>query len=297
MPKRIRYFLEAIFVKALFIFFQWFPLEKASDIGAYIAKIIGPKLPVHKIAQKNLMLAMPELTEKERETVLRGMWDNLGRVCGEFPHMGKMPYAEYQKNITIENIEIFHKVVSQKNGGLFFSGHFANWEIVPKTMAIYFDTPPALVYRPANNPYIETLIHSVRKYYQSDTIRKGIVGARKAVKLLQDKKYIGLLTDQKTNDGIAVPFFNHNAMTTHTVALLAYKFRCPIIPMQVIREEKTRFRVVIHPPLSISYTSNKEKDTYAIIKAMNELFETWVIQHPEQWFWVHRRWPKQIYSE
>ncbi|MDH3335374.1 MAG: lauroyl acyltransferase, partial [Rhodospirillaceae bacterium] len=116
-------------------------------------------------------------------------------------------------------------------------------------------------------------------------------GAKRAFTLLKKGQSLGILVDQKLNDGIAVPFFGRNAMTGTALAEFALRFDAPIIPIQCIRENGTNFRLIFHPPLEFEKTGEREKDVATIMLMVNKMLEDWIRQNPGQWLWLHRRWP------
>ena len=122
--------------------------------------------------------------------------------------------------------------------------------------------------------------------------RRGPEGARAALLHLQSGGSLGLLIDQKMNDGIAVPFFGRSAMTAPALAQLALRFRVPIIPVHVVRLGPARFRMVCEPPLIVSSTGDKKTDTDMILRTVNATLERWIRADPASWLWLHRRWPK-----
>ena len=100
-----------------------------------------------------------------------------------------------------------------------------------------------------------------------------------------------MLVDQKMNDGIAVPFFGRAAMTAPALAQLGLRYRCPVVPVRLERLAGCRFRVTIHPPLSFPDTGDQAADVRTTMTAVNALLEGWIRAGPEQWLWLHRRWP------
>jgi KDO2-lipid IV(A) lauroyltransferase len=100
-----------------------------------------------------------------------------------------------------------------------------------------------------------------------------------------------LLVDQKLNDGIAVPFFGRPAMTAPALALLALHFDCTVLPARVERLHGAHFRLTIEPPLSLARTGNRTADAAALMTEVNRTLERWIRHRPDQWFWLHRRWP------
>ena len=121
---------------------------------------------------------------------------------------------------------------------------------------------------------------------------KGPVGARYIIKAIKNGEHIGMLVDQKQNDGIAVPFFGKDAMTASAIANLALKFNCQLVPTEVIRVKGPKFKVKIYDPIILEKTGDQEKDIYNTMVKINSILEGWIRKNPEQWFWVHNRWPK-----
>jgi KDO2-lipid IV(A) lauroyltransferase len=113
------------------------------------------------------------------------------------------------------------------------------------------------------------------------------------MKALRDGRHLGMLVDQKMNDGIEARFFGRPAMTAPALALFALKFKCPVVPARVIRKNGARFEVEIQPPLEFPEPSgDRQQDILNLTQAVNDRLEEWIREAPEQWLWVHRRWPK-----
>lgn len=93
------------------------------------------------------------------------------------------------------------------------------------------------------------------------------------------------------NDGIAVPFFGRPAMTAPALAQFALRFDCPVVPARVERLGGARFRLTIQPPLEIQKSGDRQADVLAAMTEVNRIIEGWVRDRPDQWLWLHRRWP------
>jgi KDO2-lipid IV(A) lauroyltransferase len=290
--QKIRHILEAIVVIKLYYFFKIMPIDMASAFGSFVAKKIGPLLAVHKLAEKNMKNAMPDLSDADVQKYMVGMWDNLGRVVGEFPHVGNISKEHMEKIIEVEGFE--HVEASHKSGKASFimSAHFGNWEFLPRTLFEKSGIVSNLIYRKSNNPYIDKLIIKTRGKYAENSIPKGSVGARQLINAIKEHKQICMLIDQKQNDGIAVPFFHKEAMTPPAIANLAIKYDCIILPVQITRMQGAKFKMKVHPPMQIVKTDNNSQDILRIMTEANLILEGWIREHPEQWFWVHNRWPK-----
>ncbi|MCD6035972.1 MAG: lauroyl acyltransferase [Rickettsiales bacterium] len=291
----LRYLLEAAAAVLLFGIFGALPFPLASRIGGMIGKAVGPLLSVTRIARRNLARAMPELSEHEINRIVLGMWEHLGRVVGEIPHVARMDSTTFQRYVTFVNGEAL--IPLKEHGGFCVSGHFGNWELSPR-VAKEFGLPLALVYRSSNNPYVDSLIQWMRGHFQIRGIPKGAKGAKSLLASIQAKEVIGILVDQKMNDGIPIPFFGMDAMTAPAVANLAIRYGRPIVPTRIVRTvsedgKNLHFTFTVYPPITIPDTSDKNAAIIQIMTEINTVLESWIREYPEQWFWVHRRWPKE----
>lgn len=287
---RIRYALETTFVCAVFAAFRLMPLFWASAIGGVIARVLGPKLGREQIARQNLVRALPELDEDRVQEILCAMWENLGRTFAEFPRVGTMTRTEFDRLVTVEGADRVEELLGTGRRCIFFAAHLADWELAPKCLAM-LGRPLALVYRRGNNPGLERLIQRNRNMYQIEAVPKGDAGARQLLRAIRAGTSIGILIDQKMNDGRPIEFFGRPAMTSPAIAQLALKYDCLLIPVRVVRTRGVRHHISILPPLPIVRTDDHNRDVAAILRSINRLLEEWIRENPGQWLWIHRRWP------
>jgi KDO2-lipid IV(A) lauroyltransferase len=287
------HFLQTASLRGAILFLRCLGPVNASNLGGWTTRLIGPMLPVSRIADDNLRHAFPELPKTERARIIRAVWDNLGRNTAELPHLGALRRTPTGPGWEIEG-EAHIEALRRSGQALFFSGHLGNWEIIlPIAAALGF--PVSGFYRAASNPGINAVIQSLREQALGQQIfmfPKGAKGARAALSHLQNGGSLGLLVDQKMNDGIAVPFFGRLAMTASAIAQLALRFDAPILPVRILRLGPARFRMICEPPLNIPQTGDRKADTYAILLAVNATLERWIREQPKSWLWLHTRWPR-----
>jgi len=273
---------------------QWLSPEATSNLGGALARKLGPWLPISRVADDNLQRALPELDATARARVIRGVWDNLGRTAAELPHLASFRRTDAGPGWEIEGEAHVERLRDSGGQALFFSGHFGNWELI-LPVAASLGLPVAGVYRTASNAAVNQLIQSLRQKALGHGVvmfPKGALGARAALLHLRDGGSLGLLVDQKMNDGIAVPFFGRDAMTAPALAQFARHFSVPILPVRVVRLGPARFRLVCDPPLQVTLTGDRTADLYEITLAVNQTLERWIRADPTAWLWLHRRWPK-----
>ena len=290
--RRLRYLAEYALARTAFALFGALPLDAASALGGRLGRLIGPRLGLARRARENLARAMPELSHAERESVVAAMWEHLGRVLAEYPHLGALGPYDGEGRVEVIGVEHVDALRDDGIGGIFFSAHLGNWEIASlgatqRGMAVVH------VYRAANNPRIERLIRRARAPIGGEHHPKSARGMRALVAALRRGEHLGMLVDQKYNEGIAVPFFGREAMTAPALAQLALRYRVPVVPVRVERLAGARFRLTILPPLDLADTGDREADVRAAMRRVNALLEEWIRARPEQWLWLHRRWPKE----
>ena len=283
---KLKFRLEAALARALLALFGALPLGAASAIGGAVGRTIGALVPaLSRRAEKNLRRALPELDDAALAATLRGMWDNLGRTAAEFPHLHRM------KELPAGNLEIVGRenLAALREGGFVFSGHLGNWEAMTPALRLV-GVPVHGVYRAANNPLTDVLINRQRSRYLTSLVPKGREGARRLLALAKARAPVGMLVDQKLNDGIAVPFFGRPAMTAPALAQLALRFDLPVAPVRCERLD-ARLRLTIYPPLALPRSGDREADALTLMTAVNATLEGWIRERPAQWLWLHRRWP------
>ena len=288
---RAAHVAEAIGARFLFRFFRLLPFDAASALGGFLARRIGPHLGASQRAIRNLRRAMPELGERDIRRIVAGMWDNLGRVVAEYPHLGEIEVFKPGGRVEVVGAD---EIVAQRAAGnryIFFSAHYGNWEIaaLAATQAGFAVTQ---VYRAANNPFIDRIIMEARGPFAGGLIPKGPAAARRLVQAIERGHSLSMLVDQKMNDGIAVPFFGRDAMTAPALARLARRYDCIVVPVRVERATGAHFRLVCETPLPVPRTADQHADVAALMTAVNATLERWIRADPAQWFWLHRRWPE-----
>ncbi|MEO1406565.1 MAG: lysophospholipid acyltransferase family protein, partial [Pseudomonadota bacterium] len=118
------------------------------------------------------------------------------------------------------------------------------------------------------------------------------LGTRSLMQALGKGRAVALLNDQKFREGIAVPFFGHDAMTAPGPTRLAMRYKVPIVPVSTVRSGPARFEVTIHPPIWPETDGTTDERVRGTVIKITQFVEARVREHPGQWFWMHRRWPK-----
>lgn len=288
VPQKLRYGVEAAGFFVLMALFRVIGLEAASALGGFMGRNIFSLLPPDRTARKNLLAAFPEMTDAERDAIRIAMWDNLGRVVAEYPHLEKFSPLGDDPRITFTAPE--HPANYKGQAILFLSGHFANWEMMP-ILGEQHGLKGATVVRPPNNPYIASWIARQRAINGPDSLLAKHSAARRMMSHLRGGGVIYMLVDQKLREGIAAPFFGRDAMTTPAPAALALKLGARILMATNRRTKGARFHVTVSPGPDFKPSGDESRDIRDLTAAITARIEESVRADPAQWLWIHNRWP------
>lgn len=263
--------------------------ERASNLAGSVAALIGPHLGASRTAERNLAFALPDLHPAARKRIVSDVWRNLGRNVGELPHLPSL-----KRSAAGPGWELRGEENLPQGQAIFFSAHCYNWEMI-LPIASQLGLAVSGAYRRASNPAVEEVTQALRLAAHGAHVTmfpKGAAGARAALAHLARGGSLGLLVDQKMNDGIAVPFFGRPAMTATAPAQFALRFNLPLVPIRIERLAPARLRLICEPPLDVPRSGDRAADIQAITAALTARVEDWVRADPSSWLWLHRRWPK-----
>jgi KDO2-lipid IV(A) lauroyltransferase len=267
--------------------------RSASALGRRLLGSIGPRLGKNEHVRRNLMLAFPTLGQGERAELLRAVWSNAGAVLGEYPHFKAICHDDFDGHFeTVMKWDVAD-YRDAKKPAIFVSAHVGNWELCAAA-AGHHGIPVAVIYAPSRNPVIDRMLRRRR-----EALRCRLVsleeGARPLMRELGEGRSIGLVVDTRDDDGVPVPFFGLDKLTTLAPARLALRFDCDLIPVRIERLGDARFRLIVHQPVRPDPALASDKDrAIQMMGDVNRLFEQWIRERPQQWLCIKRAWPKDL---
>jgi len=268
----------------------------ASELGYKLFYCLGPRLKKSRYVLPNLGIAFPKMTQSQRQETARAIWGNFGAVLAEYPHLGNIALNGTAPAVEVITAEKVRPVLAGKKPAIYVTAHMGNWELAASTVT-GLGIPLSVVYSPQSNPFLDRMIQAKREPLGCGFIIKN-KAARQLVRELQAGRSVGLLPDQRIDNGEPVPYFGVDALTTTSPAWLAIRMECPLIPLQVKRTGPARFRVIFHAPIdTCNGIGDSRQQLYEVTKKLNHCFEQWVYDDPGQWLCIKRRWPKAAYNK
>ncbi len=266
------------------------PLAHAAGMGlARLVYLLHPRL--RKVGLRNLEIAFPEMPPAERRRVLRGEFDNLGRLLAEFCRFPRLTRANVERVAIYEGLENYVAARERGKGVLFLTAHLGGWELGSFVHSLH-GYPIREVIRPLDNPYLNRLVERYRTLHSNTTVDKQEF-ARGLLAAMRAGETVGVLMDTNMTppQGVFVPFFGVPACTASGIARVALRTDAAVVPAFTIwNAGERRYHIHFEPALQLVCTGDDEADAVANTALFTRVLEQFVRRYPEQWLWVHRRW-------
>jgi KDO2-lipid IV(A) lauroyltransferase len=207
----------------------------------------------------------------------------------EYPHVPELVAAPREQVFaSFDGVEHLHAAAARGRGVLLMTGHFGNFELVGAAVAR--EHPVDFVVKPLSNPGAERWIAGLRARAGVGVVPLG-AGLRAAFKALRAGRWLALLADQDARrHGVFVPYFGRLASTPEGPARLALATGAPIVFGVCLRAPDGRPALRIEPPYVAEGDARDAAAVREVTAWHTSRLEHWVRAHPEQWFWLHRRW-------
>jgi Kdo2-lipid IVA lauroyltransferase/acyltransferase len=274
---------------------RYFDPIKTANLFGRIARSIGPLLREQRIGRANLTAAFPEKSPEEIETILAGVWDNLGRLGAEFAHIDHIwehdPARPEDSRIEIQQRthELFAQLRLDGKPALIFTAHLGNWEM-PAVAAVEHGLDAAILFRRPNSASANRIIEELRGGKMGTLIPAGRDAPLRLADALQKGQHVAILVDQWFTNGVDVTFFGRKTKVNPTLARLLRQIECPIHGVRIIRLPNHRFRAELSEEVPPVRDASGQIDVQGTMQAITSVIEGWVREYPDQWLWLHRRW-------
>jgi KDO2-lipid IV(A) lauroyltransferase len=274
---------------------RYFDPIKTANLFGRITRLIGPLTRENRIARANLTAAFPEKSPAEIDSILAGVWDNLGRLGAEFAHLDHVwehdPAHPEDSRIEIETRthELFAQLRLDGKPALIFASHLGNWEL-PAVAAVAHGLDAAILFRRPNSASANRIIEELRAVKMGTLIPAGRDAPFKLAEALQKGQHVAILVDQYFTNGVDVTFFGRKTKANPTLARLLRQIECPIHGVRIIRLPGHRFRAELSEEVPPVRDASGQIDVQGTMQAITSVVEGWVREYPDQWLWLHRRW-------
>ena len=271
------------------------PRGAAIRTATWILLAVPKLLPkLRKTGLRNLEIAFPEKTVAERDAILRGTFENLGRVLGDLSQFRKYTRERLAELIDFnldDETKNLYEMQKTGQGFLITTGHLGNWEMLVLGFAALYE-PISYLARPLDNPMLDDMLNARRTTFGNTPINKKN-SARLAITILRDGGILGILSDvnAQVKEGVFVPFFGVPACTSSGAAVMAIRSNALIYPTFCVWDKNIdRYKFVHGTLLKPVNSGDRKQDIIDTTAAFTAEIEKIVRAYPDQWMWIHRRW-------
>ncbi|MGI9035604.1 MAG: lysophospholipid acyltransferase family protein [Pyrinomonadaceae bacterium] len=295
MPKKrskLQNKAELITIRSLLGAIGALPLETSMRFGKSLGKFLAKRFPkLRKTARRNLEIAFPEMPADEREKIIHGTFESLGRHLGFVAHFRKFQNEDIRHLVEVIGKEYLDEAHARGRGVLFFTGNFGSWEVfhlLPLALGFGMN----ILVRRIDNPLVENFIDRMRTRFGAVTLDK-TKSAREMFRVLKRGEILGILADlnAQEKEGVFVDFFGVPASTTTSIAKLALATNAVVLPAFAVWDEaKKKYVAHLEPPVEYDANDNSDENLRELTQKITNVVEKYVRKYPEQWLWIHKRW-------
>jgi KDO2-lipid IV(A) lauroyltransferase len=218
----------------------------------------------------------------------------MARSIVEFLRFPFVPAERLAALVRVENVEVIPRVHTQGKGVLVLTGHFGNWELATVGAIANFPQYRGRINylrKPLSPDWLDTLV--TRRFRRAGIRvfpKKGTLEA--ILDRLAAKDIVVFILDQHAGgrDGVELDFFGHPAWTFRSLATIALATGAPVVPAATWREADGHHVLRFEEPLPVVECTDVDEAIRVNTRMYNAALERLVVRHPEQWFWMHRRW-------
>ena len=282
--------LEAAGFRFIFWLMRWLSVEQARRLSAFAFGLAGPFSDKAKKARTNLGIAFPESSEEWRDQTTRRIFRSLGESAAELIKLEQI-WEERDTRIDFVVHPAARELMKAKKPAIFVTAHIGPWQVAP-LVTKYYDLTINTIYAPESNAVIADLMHGLR-HFLGEKLISTEAGLRPLIKELAAGNSINMAMDTRLDSGKLVPFFGREALTSTAAPGLALRTGAALIAARAERLPRGRYRITVYEPLTSPIPDAPQKDqVLALTTKINEYFESWIREYPEQWICLKRRWPK-----
>lgn len=266
-------------------------LRLSRKFSSFIAFFFFYVLPIRKdVVFDNLKHAFPDLTSKEIKNIAYGSYKNFAVTLVEILCLPWTTINQLKKEVQFNNLELVEKKVQENNGLILLSAHFGNWEYVAISAGLQLNKKLSVIVKSQRNPYVNDWMNRARTQWTNIVVPLG-ASIRNIYSELLNKGIVALVADQRgPEDSIKLEFFGRKTSVYTGPAILSLKMNSPIIYGISIRQPDYSYKAEIIEISREDLPVEQEEKVKVLSERMLNYLEKTIREHPEQWFWMHKRW-------
>jgi Kdo2-lipid IVA lauroyltransferase/acyltransferase len=289
LQNKLEYFAFLVFGRILRIF----GLNRARKISGFIAGIFFYLIPIRKeTVLENLRFAFPEKGDKEIKRTAFNVYKSFSTSLIEILLMPYLSRNQIESAVYLpeEAKSLICRKIDEGKGLILLTAHYGNWEYVAASVSAQINKTFYVIVKSQRNPYVNKWMNDARERWTNKVVPLG-TSVREIFRQLRAKNVVGIVADQRgPSDGIRVNFFGRKASVYPGPAMFALKTKSPVLLGLSVRQEDNTYKVHLEEISFNDLPENEEEKIIEISRRHTAILEKYIRMHPEQWFWMHKRW-------
>ncbi len=283
--------IEYMFFVLFSYLFRITGLKTARHLASALAALFFYIIPIRKkTVIENLSYAFPSLSRQEINKIAYNCYKSFSITLVEILSIPWLSREQMKRMIFCSNADLILERYKENKGVILLSAHYANWEYIALSVSLQIGVPFHVVVKPQRNPYVTEWLERARTKWINKIIPSGI-SIRQVYKELLDKNIVAMVADQRgPRDGIKLDFLGRPAYFFPGPALLSIKTGAPLMYGIPVRQNDYSYKAEIFEVNKENLPENEDEKVIELTRRHKEYMEKLIREHPEQWFWMHKRW-------
>jgi KDO2-lipid IV(A) lauroyltransferase len=242
-----------------------------------------------RVVFRNLKSAFPNKPSNWYKQIAYQSYWHFVMVLLEYLNMNKLELSDLERMIVFDGNKELKEAYQQNKRIILLSAHFGNWEFL-MGFIFRFGFKTVVIQQRQKNIFVNEQMKKLREKWGMEVVYpRGAVD--RCVTALKNGKNVGILSDQDAGKrGVFIPFFGHLASTHQGVAIIHLKTKVPVFFITCTRTGNNRFLIKSNKLTELTDDESINKKIYSLLSEYMNNLEKVVEQHPEQYFWMHKRW-------
>jgi KDO2-lipid IV(A) lauroyltransferase len=236
------------------------------------------------------------ISPKAKKHLMTAFYSHLGKIITETFKLRFLTEKQLEDSVSIDGYQHLLDVAADGRGVLVLTGHFGNWEFAPLGGISQFKQFKGHFHFIRKSIGLKSLENILFKRYFQAGLR--IINKKNALdkilSALEKNHAVIFVLDQHATlankDGLAVEFFGKKAGTYRSLAMVSYYANVPVVPAASYRTRDNQHVLKFFPPVEWVSYPDPEQALYENTLRYNQILENIILEHPEQWWWLHKRW-------
>ncbi|MCB0280941.1 MAG: lysophospholipid acyltransferase family protein [Calditrichae bacterium] len=284
------HWIEYVVIKVFYGLFSKISFRTAQFFADLLSLVLQHIVQYRrKVILENLKRVYGDNLPADQKILLRNIYRNFTYLWFEVLQAGKLNDKNFNNHFEIHNLDILEKAINEKKGVVLVSGHFGNFEWIACLFGIN-NWPFAGIAKKQKNKRVDDFIRKTREKNGADVIyTKSAI--KDGLKFIKNGGVLGIVGDQDArHKGIFVNFLGIPSSTAVGTAIFHLRSGAPLIFIIAIRTRYAHFKIYIEEVPVSEVEGISDEAIQKVTQTYSDILSKWVLEYPEQWFWMHKRW-------